>query len=217
MLDRWQVITILDYNFVTKLAKVKQNAEVNWVQFELGSKITWKYPSSILAEKYAKSNFFSLSIGVQDMIVDSGTKMIHLADNTSSSIISKTLSFDNSINTFRSKIFIDKNVKNCSNISKCDNIIISQNAKNNFFLSLIDESYMSKVNYESCTRKLDENKINYLKNKGFNYNQIFKILIYKFTFDIINILPDEFLIEAKELTKLLLDKYDLEKILFIEE
>ena len=192
------------YNFVTKNAKVFENATVNWNQFEIGSAKVWKYPSCVLMEKNATGSFYSLAISSLKMQIDSGTKMIHLADNTRSSIVVKTISIDESDNTFRGKIKIDKNAKKCFNFTRCDNLILDSRAKNHLKFTCDNKSNSSTIDYEAKTETINEKVIRFLRLKGMSYKSIYEILVLNFSNEITDIMPDEFLHEAIALIKMIL-------------
>src|SRR5690606_12102073 len=107
-------------NFVTKRALCKgDNSKVSWTQVETGSSITWKYPSCILKGDNSSGEFFSVALTKSKQQADTGTKMIHIGKNTKSTIISKGIATEGSINTFRGLIKINKSATNAKVISKC--------------------------------------------------------------------------------------------------
>ncbi|MDR2824715.1 MAG: Fe-S cluster assembly protein SufB, partial [Prevotellaceae bacterium] len=113
------------YNFVTKRGICKgENARLSWTQVETGSAITWKYPSCILAGESASAEFYSVAVTNNFQQADTGTKMIHLAPNTTSRIVSKGISAGRSQNSYRGLVRVNKNAENARNFSQCDSLLL---------------------------------------------------------------------------------------------
>ena len=112
------------YNFVTKRGKAFTNAKLTWTQVETGSAITWKYPSCILQGDNSVGEFYSVAVTNNCQQADTGTKMIHLGKNTTSTIVSKGISAGKGQNTYRGLVRIGKNAKNARNYSQCDSLLI---------------------------------------------------------------------------------------------
>ena len=112
------------YNFVTKRGRAMNNAKVTWTQVETGSAITWKYPSCILQGDNSVGEFYSVAVTNNHQQADTGTKMIHIGKNTTSTIVSKGISAGYGQNTYRGLVRIGKNAKNARNFSQCDSLLI---------------------------------------------------------------------------------------------
>jgi len=189
-------------NFVTKRGKCDENATLNWTQVEIGSAITWKYPSTILAGNNAHSDFYSLAITRGKQMADTGTKMIHIGDNTVSNILSYGVALDNSIQTFRSIVSFAGH--NSTNASKCDTRIIGNNAVANTLPTIIHSNGDNKQSHEATTGAIDEKQLQYLMQSGIDVDTATALIIGAAASPIIARLPMEFLVESKQLIQMAL-------------
>ena len=191
-------------NFVTKRGKCFENASLDWTQIEIGSAMTWKYPSTILQGNNSHSDFYSLSItrGIQQ--ADTGTKMIHIGDNTKSNIVSYGVATDNSRQTFRSLVsFSGKNGKNAS---KCDSRIIGNNATANTIPTIIHSNAKNEQSHEATTGAIDPAALLFLMQSGIDEDEATALIVGANASPIISRLPMEFLVESKQLIQMALKK-----------
>ncbi len=189
-------------NFVTKRGRCDANATLNWTQVEIGSAMTWKYPSTILAGAESHSDFYSLAITRGGQLADTGTKMIHVGDNTVSNILSYGVALDASQQTFRSLVsFTGKNSKN---VSKCDTRIIGNNAIANTLPTIIHTNGENSQSHEATTGTIDEAQLQYLMRGGISSDEAAALIIGAAAAPIISRLPMEFLVESKQLIQMAL-------------
>ena len=113
------------YNFVTKRGLCNTNSKISWTQVETGSAVTWKYPSCILKGDYSVGEFYSVAVTNNFQQADTGTKMIHVGNNTKSTIISKGISAGKSQNSYRGLVKIGKGAQNSRNFSQCDSLLMT--------------------------------------------------------------------------------------------
>ncbi len=187
-------------NFVTKRALCKKkNSKISWIQIEAGSYITWKYPSSILLGKNSISNFYSISFTKFHQKSDTGTKVIHIGKNTKSTIFSKSIAIDNSINTYRSLVKIDKNAHKAKNFTQCDSLIIGKKSSTHTFPKIHTKNKNICIEHEASSSYIKDEQIFYLLQRGINYQKALSLIINGFCQNIIEMLPIEFAIEAKEI------------------
>lgn len=192
-------------NFVTKRGKCAANASLDWTQVEIGSALTWKYPSTVLAGRGAKSDFYSLSITRGAQHADTGTKMIHAADNTTSNIVSYGVALDYSSQTFRSLVSFSGN--KCKNASKCDSRIIGDNAAANTLPRIIHGGgENNSISHEATTGAIDAATLGYLEMAGIDTDQATALIIGASAAPVISRLPMEFLVESKQLIQMALTK-----------
>ena len=189
-------------NFVTKRGKCGKNATLNWTQVEIGSAITWKYPSTILAGNNAHSDFYSLAITRQSQMADTGTKMIHIGDNTASNILSYGVALDNSNQTFRSMVSFSGH--GGKNASKCDTRIIGDNATANTLPTIIHTNGDNTQSHEATTGAIDATQLQYLMQFGLDVDTATALIIGAAAAPIIARLPMEFLVESKQLIQMAL-------------
>lgn len=194
------------YNFVTKRALCKgDNSKISWTQVETGSLITWKYPSCILKGDNSSGEFFSVALTKSKQQADTGTKMIHIGKNTKSTIISKGIATEGSINTFRGLIKINKSATNAKVISKCDSLIIGDSARSDTFPYIEKKNMLSTIEHEATTSKINEEQLFYCQQRGFNEDETIGIIVNGFCKNVIQKLPKEFSAEARKLLEIKLE------------
>lgn len=191
-------------NFVTKRGKCYVNAGLDWTQIEIGSAMTWKYPSTILHGDGSHSDFYSLSItrGIQQ--ADTGTKMIHVGNETKSNIVSYGVAMDDSHQTFRSLVsFTGYNGKNSC---KCDSRLIGNNATANTIPTVVHANATNQQSHEATTGAIDQNALLFLEQSGIDEDEATALIIGSMAAPIISRLPMEFLVESKQLIQMALKK-----------
>lgn len=188
------------YNFVTKRGLCLGNfSKIHWTQIETGSAITWKYPSCILLGKNSLGEFFSLALTKNYQQADTGTKMIHFGEQTKSKIISKGISFDNSLNTYRGLVKIASSAFLSRNFSQCDSYLIGANSTASAYPYFDIKNNMTLVEHEASISKINSEQLFYFFQRGISEEQALSLLITGFCKDILNKLPLEFISEAKKL------------------
>ena len=191
-------------NFVTKRGRCDTRAKLYWTQVEIGSAITWKYPSTILAGDNAISDFYSLAITRGGQLADTGTKMIHIGNNTKSNIISYGVATDSSQQTFRSLVSFTGT--GCTNASKCDTRIIGNKAIANTLPRVIHAAPNNAQSHEATTGAIDEKQLIYLEMAGINRDTAIALIVGAMAAPVISRLPMEFLVESKQLIQMALSK-----------
>ena len=192
------------YNFVTKRGRVDTNAKLLWTQVEIGSAKTWKYPSSVLAGNGAHSDFYSLSITRDGQQADTGTKMIHAADKTTSNIVSYGIALEKSMQTFRSLVSFGKNIKHAKNASKCDSRMIGDSATLNTLPTIILGNCENDQSHEATTGSIDAAALLYLEMAGIDTDEATALIVGGMAAPVISRLPMEFLVESKQLIQMAL-------------
>ena len=191
-------------NFVTKRGRCDKNARLYWTQVEIGSAMTWKYPSTILAGDNSHSDFYSLAITRGAQMADTGTKMIHIGNNSVSNIVSYGVATDNSNQTFRSLVSFSGH--GCTNASKCDTRIIGTNATANTLPTIVHNSPDNNQSHEATTGTIDAAQLFYLEQSGIDTDTAIALIIGAAAGPIISRLPMEFLVESKQLIQMALSK-----------
>ena len=194
------------YNFVTKRGLcIGKNSKISWTQVETGSAITWKYPSCILSGSFSKGEFYSVALTNNYQQADTGTKMIHLAKETRSRIISKGISAGKSSNSYRGLVKIGKYAINSRNYSQCDSLLLGNDSSANTFPYIHVESSSSQIEHEASTSKIGEEQIFYFLQRGIYLEQAISFIISGFCKEVFTELPMEFAIEADKLLNLKLE------------
>ena len=189
------------YNLVTKRAIVSDGGLMEWVDGNIGSGLTMKYPSCILKGDNAVGNSISIAYAKAGQVLDAGAKMIHLGKNTKSSIISKSIAEAGGIANYRGTTRISKNALNSEATIKCDTIILDDLSKSDTFPKNIVANQSSKLTHEATVSKLDADKLFYLCSKGLTEDQARELLIMGFITDFKNELPMEYAVELNRLIK----------------
>ncbi len=194
------------YNFVTKRGLCKgDNSKISWTQVETGSAITWKYPSCILKGDNSVGEFYSVAVTTLAQQADTGTKMIHLGKNTSSTIISKGISAMKGQNTYRGLVKIGANATNARNYSECDSLLIGSNCGAHTFPYLESKDTQGQVEHEATTSKISDEQLFYLRQRGINEEDAVSMIVHGFCKQVFSQLPMEYAVEAKALLELTLE------------
>ncbi|MGH1467310.1 MAG: Fe-S cluster assembly protein SufB [Bdellovibrionales bacterium] len=194
------------YNFVTKRAKcIGKNSKVSWTQVEAGSSITWKYPSCILQGENSEGQFYSVALTHDKMQADTGTKMLHIGKNTKSTIISKGISTESSMNNYRGQVKIMPSAEGARNYSQCDSMLVGDKCSANTFPAIEVKNNSSVVEHEASTSKLSEDQMFYLKSRGFDEEKAISLLVNGFCKEVFKKLPLEFSVEAVKLIEMKLE------------
>ncbi len=187
------------YNLVTKRAIVEENGLMEWVDGNLGSKVTMKYPSCILKGDYSKGNSISIAYAKKGQYLDAGAKMIHIGNHTMSNIVSKSIAESGGISNYRGTTNITKNAIHSKASIKCDTIILDELSKSDTIPKNIVSNDLSDLEHEATVSKISAEKMLYLKEKGINEETAKEMLIMGFISDFKNELPMEYAVELNRL------------------
>ena len=194
------------YNFVTKRGDCRgDNSKISWTQVETGSAITWKYPSCILRGNNSSGEFYSIAVSNNYQQVDSGTKMIHLGDNTSSRIISKGISTGNSSNIYRGLVSIHPKSKNSRNFTQCDSLLLTSSCSANTIPYIESKNSESIIEHEATSSKISEEQLFYCQQRGLDEEEAVSLIVNGFCKDVLQKLPMEFAVEAQKLLSVSLE------------
>lgn len=191
-------------NFVTKRGRCDRGARLDWTQVEVGSAMTWKYPSTILAGDGSMSDFYSLAITRGGQQADTGTKMIHSGNNTVSNIVSYGVALDTSRQTFRSLVSFSGH--GGKNASKCDTRLIGNDAVANTLPTIIHGNGDNLQSHEATTGAIDATQLQFLMQAGIDEDTATALIIGAAAAPIISRLPMEFLVESKQLIQMALSR-----------
>ena len=193
------------YNFVTKRGICEKNAKISWTQVETGSAVTWKYPSCILKGDNSVGEFHSIAVTNNFQQADTGTKMVHLGNNTRSTIISKGISAGKSQNSYRGLVHISPRANNARNFSQCDSLLIGNSCGAHTFPYIETKNKSAQVEHEATTSKIGEDQIFYCNQRGIDTEKAIALIINGFSKDVLNKLPMEFAVEAQKLLEISLE------------
>jgi Fe-S cluster assembly protein SufB len=194
------------YNFVTKRGKCKGvKSKISWTQVETGSAITWKYPSVILQGDDSVGEFYSVALTNHYQQADTGTKMIHLGKNTSSTIISKGISAGQGQNTYRGLVKVQKNAEGARNYTQCDSLLIGSKCGAHTFPYIESKNPTAKVEHEASTSKISEDQVFYCQQRGLKVEDAVNLIVNGFCKEVFKKLPMEFAVEAQKLLEVSLE------------
>ena len=193
------------YNFVTKRGICYENAKISWTQVETGSAITWKYPSCILKGDNSVGEFYSVALSTLRQQADTGTKMIHIGKNTKSTIISKGISALNGKNSYRGLVKFNKNATGSRNFSQCDSLLIGEGCSAHTYPYLDTQNSESIVEHEATTSKISDEQLFYIRQRGIKPEDAVSLIVNGFCKEVLNELPMEFAVEARELLDISLE------------
>ncbi|SBT51129.1 FeS cluster assembly protein SufB, putative [Plasmodium ovale wallikeri] len=190
------------YNFTTKRGICFYFSKLDWIQIELGSIITWKYPSTILKGNFSISNFYSISFLSDIQIADTGSKMYHIGSYTKSNIISKSISLNNSLNIFRGLIYIKSNSYKSYNYTECSSLILGNNSLTVTIPYIKNYNNTSCIKQEAFISKIEILYLFLLMQRGLNISESISLIIMGFCSNIYNKLPFELNLEIPMLFSL---------------
>ncbi len=189
------------YNLVTKRAIVDDGGIMEWVDGNIGSAVTMKYPSCILKGENAIGNSISIAYARSKQIIDAGAKMIHIGKNTRSKIISKSIAEDGGTANYRGKVHITHDATNSTSTVKCDTIILDEKSKSDTYPDNVISNASSTLEHEATVSKISSAKLLYLESKGLSEEAAKELLIGGFIDEFKKELPMEYAVELNRLLK----------------
>lgn len=193
------------FNFVTKRGLCEKNAKISWTQVETGSAVTWKYPSCVLKGDNSIGEFYSIALTNNFQQADTGTKMIHLGNNTRSTIISKGISAGRSQNSYRGLVKVSPRAKNARNFSQCDSLLMGNKCGAHTFPYIEVSNKSAQIEHEATTSKIGEDQIFYCNQRGIDTEKAIALIVNGFSKEVLNKLPMEFAVEAQKLLEISLE------------
>jgi Fe-S cluster assembly protein SufB len=194
------------FNFVTKRGMAAgRRSKISWTQVETGSAITWKYPSCILKGDESVGEFYSVALSKGRQQADTGTKMVHVGKDTSSTIVSKGISAGFGQNTYRGAVKILQSAENARNFSQCDSMLIGEDCGAHTFPYIDVHNPTAQMEHEASTSKIGEDQIFYCNQRGIETEDAVSMIVNGFCKEVFNELPMEFAVEARKLLEISLE------------
>ena len=190
------------YNLVTQRAKVYKNGSMEWVDGNIGSLVTMKYPTCVLAQEGAKGTCVTIAVADDVQIIDSGSKMIHLAPNTSSQIISKSISRNGGKVNYRGLVRHNRNATNAKSKVECDTLILDEKSTSDTVPTNMTMNNDSIIEHEATVSKVSEDQLFYLMSRGLTKAQATEMIVMGFIEPFSRELPMEYAVELNQLLKL---------------
>lgn len=194
------------YNFVTKRGDCRgDRSHISWTQVETGSAITWKYPSCILRGNDSQGEFYSVAVANNWQQADTGTKMIHMGNNTRSTIISKGISAGQAQNAYRGLVKVMPDAKNARNYAQCDSLLLGDKCGAHTFPYIEVANPSAKIEHEATTSRIGEDQLFYCLQRGISEEDAVSLIVNGFCKEVFKELPMEFAVEAQALLNVSLE------------
>jgi Fe-S cluster assembly protein SufB len=194
------------FNFVTKRGDCRgDRAHISWTQVETGSAITWKYPSCILRGNDSTGEFYSVAVTKGRQQADTGTKMIHIGKNTSSTIVSKGISAGKAQNTYRGLVRVARKADNVRNHTQCDSLLLGDKCGAHTYPYIEVKNSSADIEHEATTSKISEDQLFYCQQRGLNEEAAVSMIVNGFCKEVFKELPMEFAVEARKLLNITLE------------
>ena len=188
-------------NLVTKRALVEESGTMEWIDGNIGSKATMKYPACILKGDNSNGTCITISIATDNQQQDSGARMIHLGKNTKSNIISKSIAKNGGNASYRGKVDIKKSAENSEALIKCDTLILDELSKSDTFPTNICSNNTSTLEHEATVSKISEEKLFYFMSRGIPKEKAIELILLGFIEKFREELPMEYAVELNQLLK----------------
>ena len=189
------------YNLVTKRALVEENGTMEWIDGNIGSLATMKYPACILKGDNASGTCITISVAGKGQEQDTGARMIHIGKNTKSKIISNSIAKNGGNATYRGKVEIKKSADNSESLVKCDSLILDELSKSDTYPVNINNNKTSNIIHEATVSKISEDNLMYLMSRGISREKATELIILGFIDKFKQELPMEYAVELNQLIK----------------
>ena len=190
------------FNLVTKRAIAHEEAEVKWIDCNIGSRLTMKYPGVVLKGRKARGEVLSIALANNGQHQDTGAKMIHAADETTSNIISKSISIGKGRASYRGLVHIPKHLKGCKNNTECDALLINANSRTDTYPAITVRGNGNSVQHEASVSQVSAEQIFYMQQRGLTEAQAMSLSVNGFVNDLVREFPMEYSVELKRLIDL---------------
>lgn len=189
------------YNLVTKRALVDEAGVMEWIDGNIGSKVTMKYPCCVLKGDNSKGTCITISVAKSGQEQDSGARMIHIGKNTKSNIVSKSIAGNGGNATYRGKVEIKKNALNSDAMVKCDSLILDDKSMSDTIPTNIVGNITSNIEHEATVSKISDDVLFYLMSRGIPEERATELIVLGFIDEFKSELPMEYAVELNQLIK----------------
>ena len=187
------------FNLVTKRAMAHEEAEVRWIDCNIGSRLTMKYPGVILKGRKAKGEVLSIALANDGQHQDTGAKMVHAASETTSNVIAKSVSIGQGRSSYRGLVQIPGHLKHCKNNTECDALLINSDSQTDTYPAISIQGDDNSVQHEASVSKVSAEQIFYMQQRGLNQAEAMSLYVNGFVNDLIREFPMEYSVELKRL------------------
>lgn len=190
------------FNLVTQRGMAEEDAQIRWVDCNIGSGITMKYPAVILKGARARGEVVSIALATTKQHQDTGAKMIHLASGTTSNITSKSVSIGSGRASYRGLVYMAKNTSGCKNNTVCDALLINANSRTDTYPAVVCGGENNSVQHEASVSKINEEQIFYMRQRGLSEQEAVSLSVNGFVNDLVKEFPMEYSVELRRLIDL---------------
>ncbi len=190
------------FNLVTKRGIAMEDAEVKWIDCNIGSRLTMKYPGVVMKGPRARGEVISIALAGDGQHQDTGAKMIHAADDTTSNVISKSISVGSGRATYRGQVLVPKHLKNCKNNTECDALLINPTSRTDTYPAITVRGAKNAMQHEASVSKVSAEQIFYMMSRGLTEGQAMSLAVNGFVNDLVRQFPMEYSVELKRLIDL---------------
>ena len=187
------------FNLVTKRGLAHENAEIRWIDCNIGSRLTMKYPGVIMKGRKARGEVISIALANNGQHQDTGAKMIHAADETTSNIVAKSISVGTGQSTYRGQVHIPRHLKGCKNNTECDALLINSSSRTDTYPAITVRGNQHSTQHEASVSQVSEYQIFYMKQRGLSEGEAMSLSVNGFVNDLVREFPMEYSVELKRL------------------
>tara|TARA_B110000285_G_scaffold53511_1_gene61000 strand:+ start:2477 stop:3907 length:1431 start_codon:yes stop_codon:yes gene_type:complete len=190
------------FNLVTKRGLAHEDAEVRWIDCNIGSRLTMKYPGVVMKGERARGEVISIALANDGQHQDTGAKMIHAANNTTSNVVSKSISVGEGRATYRGQVLIPKHLKGCKNNTECDALMINSNSKTDTYPAITVRGNQHVTQHEASVSQVSQEMLFYMQQRGISEAAAMSLAVNGFINDLVSEFPMEYSVELKRLIEL---------------
>jgi Fe-S cluster assembly protein SufB len=190
------------FNLVTKRGLAMEDAEVKWIDCNIGSRLTMKYPGVVMKGRRARGEVISIALAGDGQHQDTGAKMVHAADETTSNIVSKSISVGTGRATYRGLVKIPRHLKGCKNNTECDALLINTSSRTDTYPAISVRGTGNACQHEASVSQVSSEQIFYMQQRGLTEAQAMSLSVNGFVNDLVRQFPMEYSVELKRLIDL---------------
>ncbi|MCU0752575.1 MAG: Fe-S cluster assembly protein SufB [Akkermansiaceae bacterium] len=197
-----ELVALKVFNLVTKRGLAMEDAEVRWIDCNIGSRLTMKYPGVIMKGERARGEVISIALANTGQHQDTGAKMIHAANHTTSNVVSKSISVGEGRATYRGQVHIPKHLKGCKNNTECDALLINSHSRTDTYPAITVRGNQHATQHEASVSQVSEEMLFYMQQRGLDEGQAMSLAVNGFINDLVREFPMEYSVELKRLIDL---------------
>lgn len=190
------------FNLVTKRGLAHEEAEIKWIDCNIGSRLTMKYPGVVMKGRKARGEVISIALAHDGQHQDTGAKMIHAADETTSNVVSKSISIGKGRASYRGLVHVPKNLKGCKNNTECDALLINPHSRTDTYPAITVRGSRNAVQHEASVSQVSAEQIFYMQQRGLSEGEAMSLSVNGFVNDLVKEFPMEYSVELKRLIEL---------------